>query len=85
MVMRLAMELAKSMGGAPTMPGKPGPMRVKDKIAIRKIIQGDKKKEGPEFPPGASSDGYRYYIGDESVVHGLSHLRSRFESDLTVS
>ena len=68
MVMRLAMELAKTMGGAPTMPGNPGQMRVKDKIAIRKMIQGDKKKEGPEFPPGASSGGHRYYIGGESVV-----------------
>ena len=68
MKMRLAMELAKSMGGAPTMPGNPGPMRVKDKIAIRKMVQGDKKKEGPEFPPRASSCGYCYYVGYEGVV-----------------
>ena len=68
MVMRIAMELAKSMGGGATMPGHPGPMRVKDKVAVRKMMQGDRTKQGAEFPPGASSGGYRYYIADESVV-----------------
>ena len=41
---------------------------MKDKVAARKMMQGDRTKQGPEFPPGASSGGYRYYIGDESVV-----------------
>ena len=68
MVMRIAMELAKSMGGGATMPGHPEPMRVKDKVAVRKMMQGDRTKQGAEFPPGASSGGYRYYIADESVV-----------------
>ena len=63
-----AMELAKSMGGGATMPGHPGPMRVKDKVAVRKMMQEDRTKQGAEFPPGASSGGYRYYIADESVV-----------------
>ena len=31
MVMRIAMELPKSMGGGATMPGYPGPMPVKDR------------------------------------------------------
>ena len=68
MVMRLAMGLARSTGGPQPMPGNTGPMRVKDKVAIRKMMQGDKKKEGPEFPPATSSGGLRYYIGDEGVV-----------------
>ena len=66
------------------MPGNPGSMRVRDKIAIRKIMQGDKKKEGPEFPHGVSSGGYRYYIGDESVagkgcsVDGWKRIQKEF-------
>ena len=66
MVMCLAMELAKSMSGPQHMPAITGPMWVKDKVAIRKMMQGGKKREGPEFPPGASSGGHRYYIADES-------------------